>query len=50
MPASAGRPPSAATLPVDELVRDQVPDDEHAPAAEGVDEPEQTFLPLGLTR
>src|SRR5436190_8417535 len=33
---------------VDELVRDQVADDEHAPARETVDEPEQALSALGL--
>ncbi len=39
----------ARHLPVDEFVGDEITDDQHAAAAEAVDEPEQTFLALGFT-
>ena len=39
----------AGDLAVDELVGDEVADDEHAPAREAVDEPEQALLALGFT-
>ena len=38
----------AGDLAVDELVGDEVADDQHAAAAEPVDEREQTFFPLGF--
>ena len=38
----------AGHLAVHELVRDQIADDEHAPARKAVDETEQACLALGL--
>ncbi len=35
-------------LAIDELVRDEIADDEHAPAREAVDELQEPFFTLGL--